>query len=195
MLPNDSEEYNRSKINVNNYCKILDKTIRLAKKNYFHSKFEKFKFDIRKTWKCINEVLSRKKVKQEFPSQFKINGNLINDKQNIANEFNEYFTNIGPKLSQMIETPSNNVYREYLTKNITSTFDFVTVSEETISKTLLNLTPKTSCGHDQLSSQLLQSMSTSICPILTHMINQSLRTGIFPDRLKIAKVLPFFQER
>ena len=26
------------------------------------------------------------------------------------------------------------------------------------------------------------------------MINQSLRTGIFPDKLKIAKVLPFFKK-
>lgn len=32
-----------------------------------------------------------------------------------------------------------------------------------------------------------------ICPILVHLINLSLRTGVFPDKLKIAKVVPIYK--
>ena len=68
----------RSKLNLRNYSKILDKSIRLAKKTYYHNQFEKFKFDSRKTWATINDVLCRKKVKMEFPNYFIINGNQAN---------------------------------------------------------------------------------------------------------------------
>ena len=37
-------------------------------------------------------------------------------------------------------------------------------------------------------------MLDTITPSLTHIINQSLSTGIFPDRLKIANVIPLFKK-
>ena len=37
-------------------------------------------------------------------------------------------------------------------------------------------------------------ISPSITPIVTTIINQSLYTGIFPSKLKIAKVLPLFKK-
>ena len=142
-----SEEYMRSKLNLRNYSKILDKSIRLAKKTYYHNQFEKFKFDSRKTWETINDVLCRKKVKKEFPNYFIINGNQISDKQNIADEFNDFFTNIGPTLSNEIKSPPNLSFRTFLKKNIITTFNFNTVDVETVSKTIFILGPKTSCGH------------------------------------------------
>ena len=45
-----------------------------------------------------------------------------------------------------------------------------------------------------MSSKLLKALSPSITPVLTMIINQSLCTGIFPNKLKIAKVLPLFKK-
>ena len=41
---------------------------------------------------------------------------------------------------------------------------------------------------------MLKALSPAIAPVLTMIINQSLCTGIFPNRLKIAKVLPLFKK-
>jgi hypothetical protein len=42
--------------------------------------------------------------------------------------------------------------------------------------------------------KLLKNISCFICPALSFIINQSLNTGIFPDKLKIAKVVPLFKK-
>ena len=40
----------------------------------------------------------------------------------------------------------------------------------------------------------MKRISTSLCPVLAITINQSLTTGIFPDKLKIVKVLPLYKK-
>ena len=57
-----------------------------------------------------------------------------------------------------------------------------------------DLSPKSSCGVDEISSKLLKKLAPVIHPIMTININQSLTTGIFPDKLKLAKVLPLYKK-
>ena len=49
-------------------------------------------------------------------------------------------------------------------------------------------------GHDQLSNMVVKLISLHIGKSLTLIINQSLYTGIFPDSMKIAKVVPIFKK-
>ena len=66
-------------------------------------------------------------------------------------------------------------------------FEPVTVSE--IVK-LIKTTPVKSCPLDPIPSWLLRQLITSIAPVLCHLFNLSIRTGIFPTLLKQARVLP-----
>ena len=59
---------------------------------------------------------------------------------------------------------------------------------------LNNLKPKPSCGYDGISTKLLKTCRLEICKPLTLIINQMLTTGIFPDDLKVAKVIPLFKK-
>ena len=190
----ESLEHSRAKLNLNNYSKLLQKSIRLAKKSYCQNQFQKYKFDSRKTWATINDILSRKKVKREFPEYFIIKKNHVSNKQVIADEFNEFFTNIGPKLSNDIKSNCSLTYKSFLKKNITTTFNFDIIEEKTVRDTINDLQSKSSCGHDNISTILLKSLIPSIGSALTLIINQSLCTGIFPNRLKIAKVLPLYKK-
>ena len=54
--------------------------------------------------------------------------------------------------------------------------------------------PKSSSGHDDLSSIQLKFISNDIIAILTRIINQSLFTGIVPNSLKIAKISPIYKK-
>ena len=60
--------------------------------NPFHSTdtCDKCKNDIRKTWKLINDILSKPK-KQPSQKSFKEGENIINDKVEIAHKFNNFF--------------------------------------------------------------------------------------------------------
>ena len=94
-LPRDSEEYEVRSNNLKTFNKILKNSIRVAKKDFFKSRFERYKNDIKKTWITINGILNRHKKRNKFPEYFKINGETVSDKTVIANSLNSFFTNIG----------------------------------------------------------------------------------------------------
>ena len=53
--------------------------------------------------------------------------------------------------------------------------------------------PKTSQGHDNISTKLLKETIDLILIPLTHIINQSFTSGIVPGNMKIAKIIPIFK--
>ena len=57
-------------------------------------------------------------------------------------------------------------------------------------KIIDNLQAKTSSGVDGLSVKLLKLIQDDVASSITLIINQSFQSGIFPDQLKIAKVIP-----
>ena len=57
-----------------------------------------------------------------------------------------------------------------------------------------NIKLSSSNGHDSISSELLKLISDDISKCITLIINQSLMSGIFPDKLQIAKVTPIYKK-
>ena len=190
----DSNDYLALETNLKSYRATLQKSIRTAKSDYYSRKFNKYRSNIKKTWSTIKEIICKKSTSNAFPEYFNVGNSKITDKANIANQFNKYFTNIGPELSQNIKPPPSKNYTDFLTERIASSFSFETITCSETAKVIKSLKPKTSSGHDNLSTVLLKFISPTIAQPLTTIINQSLCTGIFPDLLKIAKVLPFFKK-
>ena len=62
-----------------------------------------------------------------------------------------------------------------------------------VSDTINNLKNSNSTGVDNISVKLIKSCSSLISPILSNINNHSLTSGIFPNALKIAKVVPVFK--
>ena len=149
---------------------------------------------IRNTWKTINDFLSKTKTQNKFPTFFKENYDKITDKKDIANKFNIFFTNIAQTIANDIKYDGNKNYSYYLNKHIHTVFKFQNIDEETVKKTIQSLLTKNSCGFDGISSKLIKIIEPAIIKSLTTLINQVLNTGIFPDELKIAKVVPIFKK-
>ena len=63
--------------------------------------------DSTRCWKIIKEAVGQNSVINDDNCTFHINGNDVNDKQIIINEFNDYFVNIGPNLANNIINISN----------------------------------------------------------------------------------------
>ena len=77
---------------------------------------------------------------------------------------------------------------------IHSTFKFEPVSEAKVQLIIKNLKSKSSFGHHNISTKILLKLLPILCQRLTLIIHQSLRTGKFPDRLKIAKIIPVYKK-
>lgn len=169
--------------------------IRRAKTMYYHAEFDKYKYDIKNTWKTIKDVLNKSQLHKEFPKYFNVANKQITDTQDIASHFNNFFINIGPELAKKINTEGKKSFQTYLQNiEVNSTFKFSPVNEAQVKKIIANLKPKKSAGIDNISLILLKMSSDALTNPLTCIINQSLKNGIFPNKLKIAKVIPIFKK-
>ena len=97
-------EYELSKYNLKIYNGYLNRCIRSAKKEFYHNEFNKYKNDIRKRWDTLKEIINKKTFKSDLPSSFVHEGVEKRGTKNIADKFYEYFTEIGPKLAESINT-------------------------------------------------------------------------------------------
>ena len=190
----NNPEYERLKHNLKVYNGYLHRCIRTAKKEYYANEFLKYKNDIRKTWDTLKDILNKKKSKKDFPSYFLDNGTVVTGAINIANKFNEYFTNIGPQLARSIDGKNRIPFHSYLTKPCSSSFGFQYTNPTDVSKIINKMKPKSSAGYDNISSKLLIQIGDIIACPLSIIINQSLCTGIFPKKLKLAKVIPLYKK-
>ena len=78
---------------------------------------------MKNTWKLLIEAMNRKMKENNFVSHFKCNDNVIYDKQEIANGFNDFFVNINPELENNIVCPENNDVLQYMNdRNVNSKF-------------------------------------------------------------------------
>ena len=90
-------------------------------------------------------------------------------------------------------TPPDENFKHYLTQPSNHFLRFNTVTENEVMNIINRLKSKLSFGHDKISIILIKKFKDLICKPLTIIINQSLTTGIFPSKLKLAKISPIFK--
>ncbi len=136
-------------------------------------------------------ILNKSKKKKSFPEVFKEDGTLICNKLEIANKFNIYFTKIGTNLAKKIICPDN---KDYMKSKYSSVFSFSEIETRTVETILDKLKTKSSYRWDGMSVKLLKAIKSVLTKPLTVIINQMLKTGIFPDKLKIPRVIPLYKK-
>jgi hypothetical protein len=93
------EDYNKYKQLHNN----LNALKRKAKSNYYSNKLNACIGDSRETWKTINKFMNRHANENKKVTSFLMNGESITNKETVSEEFNLFFTNIGPKLAERLQ--------------------------------------------------------------------------------------------
>ena len=186
----DPSEKNQTK--YINYNKTLNKIKKWLKKDHYKGLMETHKFNMKKTWAIMNELLGNDSVKSKLPNFITVNNTSITDKNIIANEFNTFFSEIGYKTGQQVPLSPTH-FSEYLPNYVPHTMFVRPVSSSTVINTTLSLKSKSSSGHDDISTKLLKASISSIAEPITHIINLSLTEGKMPKELKIAKVIPVYK--
>ena len=109
------------------------------------------------------------------------------------------FTNVGPNLANDITEPDENIsIYDYLGESIEQSLFMRPVDkEEVITRypitTITGYTKKRSSDFEDISMDTVAKVVTVICKPLAHICNISFRSGVFPSRMKIAKVTPMFK--
>ena len=144
--------------------------------------------DFKKTWSCINNLLGRTKINGAAGS-FCYDGELISNPVDIANKFNDYFSNVAINLVDRLRNP-HLPFREYpALSNPSSIFLYPTTPFE-IKQIINNSLPKTSASWDEIPSVVIKHLPDSVIIALTNISNISLSQGKFISAFKHAKVVP-----
>ena len=169
--------------------KVLHSALRKSVTSYFGDQLEINKHDISKTWKVLRFILGFDNNTNKQKNNFLVEDNFVNDSLDIANGFNNVFVSIGPKLVNNLKSDIDPL--SYVNYNINS----IVVQEVSSNQVrgVMNSLNNSSPGHDELPPFVTKACMDEFIEPITHMINESLKSGVFPSELKLARVVPIFK--
>ena len=93
----------QNEINYKQYRNKLSSLLRIAKRLHYEEKLNLAKTNVKRTWQVLNEILQRRGNKaNKIPSNLFTSNRNISDPMEIANQFCNYFSNIGLNLVKNI---------------------------------------------------------------------------------------------
>lgn len=172
--------------------------LKLQKENYYKNLFEINKNNSSAQWKIINDLTGPKKDKSKDITLYSDDDclNTSSEPHEVSNILNNYYISIVDKLrysSDTVDQPGD--YRKWFPYScqLNSMFMYPTYAEE-INLIVGSLKSKKSPGIDGWSAELIKHICPVISYVLTHIVNLSMQTGVFPDKLKNALVVPIFKK-
>lgn len=178
---------------INNYKKKLNE----SKKSFFKRKIEQSTNVPKTIWNIINTETGQKKTKEVCDESFVIDigGESHTDPKYVCNLFNDYFINVikdnivKPTINNSdIGNLSNDSSKNY--SFFQPSFNFRPVNDAEVEHVVNSFRCKVSSGYDEVPIQVLKAGNQQLKKILAHLINSSFVSGIFPNQLKISKVVP-----
>ena len=172
------------------YRNKLNSVIRLTKQNYYRDVLLNCKNDI-KTLITIRTLLPRKQTNKKIESVI-INREVVTECNDIAGAFSECFANIARALETNL--PHTNICPlTHVPQNMLSSFFLSPVTKSEIVHIIRNL-KITSSKMNEIPVRIIRQISGIIADTLACLINRSFREGVFPDILKLAKIVLVFKE-
>ncbi len=165
-----------------------------SKKNYYHQYFDENKSNMKLLWKGIKDIVNLKPSSADTISHLTDQtGSQIKDQSKIANEFNHFFTNVANDITKNLpRTPKSPL--SYLSNPNLESFFISPCTSDEVSTVIQSLKNGKSCGPNSIPIKLMKILDSHVSVHLATLINESFETGIFPDKLKIAKVIPVFKK-
>ena len=169
--------------------RFVTKHIKKAKNKFYDNYFRKFSNDGRKQWQMINNLLNRKTKNKKNITSLDYKNKLVTGSQEIANSLNDFFCNIAQKLKdENSALGTGGVPPDYTLRNrILLSMSIEDCTDIEIKNIINSLKNKAT---SDLGIKPLKFVSSEISPVLSYLISSSLQQGIFPTKLKCAKVIP-----
>ena len=178
---------------------MLDVLLKIAEKSYFENKFTENQNNQKKTWQTINEALNRKSASNDnVPRQINVsvegNQSKVTNVESMCKHFNDFFVKVGQSVSDSIQLAgTEKPVHDYLGPRVTQSIFLEPVTEGELLSLLDRQKTNKSPGADFIHPKLLKDGKNIIVKPLAHIFNLSIVSGKFPNRMKIARVIPIFK--
>ena len=176
-----------------NLTKVFLNPLSLSlKRIYYSSKILGFKTNTKKTWRVMKEIIGKaRNSESSLPIKLVIEKKEVTEIKDIAEKFNNFFTNVGPNLAKKVPNSSNS-FTSFLNQTH-SIMEKNSLSINELKETFFSLKTNKSPGYDDINFNVVKKCFGEINVPLKHLFNLLLENGIFPEKMKIAKVIPLFK--
>jgi len=180
-------------INFKKHRNMLETLMKESKRQYFINYFNKNSDNLKATWKGIRNIINLKSKSESSPKSITHNNVTMTDPVDISNAFNDYFTSIGKSVQSNIPSSIKHFSNYLNDPNPNSLFIKPTDSTEIL--TIINSLDLTkSSGPNSIPVRIMKLLNTELSEHFSNIFNLSFTNGIFPDILKIAKVVPIHKK-
>jgi len=188
-LKNKTQEDTQNYITQRN---LYNSLLRQSKQKYYADNLRLNINNSKRTWQLLKEAANLNKPSANVEKIDK-NGTIITDPTEMANEFNNFFTSVGLKISETVK-PTNIKPEDYMpVLQDLQELDLGTTNQVHVCDIIKSLQSKNSMDIDGISTKLLKFLSIELSWPLAHIFNLSLINGVFPDRLKSSRTVPIFK--
>lgn len=194
--------YSKHRKNINNQIlherykeqkKQTTDFLKQSKIKYFKTMFQKHCLDYSKTWKLINQELGNKnKTRNQITEIKSTDGIKITNQTDIVNEINNYFASVGKILAEeqistsRLQPQTTTTLRKNIKPQLSCNKTDNREIEQIISKMKKNKAP----GFDGITNDFIIKHRKFLIPTLNKLINNTLKSGIYPEYLKQTIIIP-----
>ena len=165
-----------------NHCNLL---LRKLKNAYEKQEFHKAKNNIKATWDVIKKV-SDIQANRVPPTELLY---ISDSPRSSLNMVNNFFANIGKNLATKIA--QNSIPPNIIPpNNSTSSMVLLEVNEKEVENIILGLRLDCATGWDSIPAVVIRSARQVLVPVITHICNVSISSGVFPEAFKKAVIHP-----
>ena len=179
-----------SKENNNRFKLKVNKIIRKSKKQYYVNAFDNFRNDAKKSWRTIKSLMGNETSYTEV-KKLVMNGTSYTEVEDIAEKFNEFFTNIATQLDAQLPQSDASPYASMPPPH-PSSFYLFPVTEQECFKIILSI-KNSKTNIDEMPVSIFKSISDYIIKPLVNIMNKCFNSGAFPNCLKIGRVTQIFK--
>ena len=169
---------------------------KLSKQNFYNTYFTSNNGNLRKIWQGIKRIINIKSQSFDTPSCIlHKDGNIVTDPKEISDCFAEQFTLVADKiLEQRRYNGDDEDYAKYLPPSNPNSIAILPVDGPEICAIIQQFNTNKGAGPNSIPPIFLKHMLNELAIPLSWIANISLSTGIHPDKLKLARIIPIYKK-
>ena len=171
------------------YKNALNWVINRVRRKYYHEKFESSKTNSKKTWSNVNQLLGR--GRRETVRRIVTEDGRIVEGSSLADHFNLFFTSIVSRITESLPREINFDYFRPIDHVPQSCFLMPTDEVEVVE--ILRGMPNKGNSLTDIKPSILMLISDIMGKVVAYLYNLSILNGMYPNLLKIGRVLPVFK--
>ena len=178
------------KIYVYNQCRYVSNIIKTAQQNYLKGKIVENKNDYKAIFNIANSLLFRKQ-ESPLPDTTPLSA--------LAEDFSEFFEGKIDRIMLDLETKCRSIpivlYQQFIEDKFKTTYrmsNFTPVSNDEIND-IIRTAPSKHCELDPLPTTIMKEHKDILAYFITRIVNTSLNTGHFSQKLKEAILQPLIR--